>query len=121
MTEVERKNVPTFEYGDVVRIALKVADDSGVQFVEARFRNESRKAVYSIHRSVELDGETEATVILEFAADDGLPPGDYVCEYISLTDKLGNKSLIAAPGIEFHVEGEAKDYEGPALLDWSFA
>ncbi len=121
MAETKSKDVPTFERGDVIRIELKVADDSGVELVEARFRNESREAVRSIHRSVELDGETETTAILELRAGDELPPGDYVCEYISLTDKLGNKSLIAAPGIEFHVEGDAKDYEGPSLLDWSFA
>ncbi len=44
-----------------------------------------------------------------------------VPEYIALTDKLGNQSVIAAPGIEFRVEGSSKDRQGPALLDWSFA
>lgn len=50
-----------------------------------------------------------------------MPPGDYVCEYVALTDNRGNTSLIAAPGIEFHVEGSTEEREGPALVDWSFA
>lgn len=50
-----------------------------------------------------------------------LAPGHYVCDYVALTDALGNTSLYSAPGIEFRVEGDGKDYEGPALLHWSFA
>ena len=58
---------------------------------------------------------------VELRVDEDLPPGDYVCEYVALTDGHGNRSLVARPGIEFRVEGDAGEREGLALLDWSLA
>jgi hypothetical protein len=121
MADTKTNSVPTFEYGDTVRIELRVSDSSGVSRVEIRFRNESEALVGSIHRSVELEGETDATVVIELPVGEDLPPGDYVCEYVALTDQKGNTSLITAPGIMFRVEGSIEDRQGPALLNWSFA
>jgi hypothetical protein len=121
MTEVKTGDVPTFEMGDTIRIELQVSDGSGVSKVETRFRNESEASVKSLYRSVDLGSETDTRVIIEIQVDEDLPSGDYVCEYVALTDGLGNKSLISAPGIEFHVEGNTEDRQGPALLNWSFA
>lgn len=121
MAEAKTRDVPTFEVGGTIRIELQVSDSSGISRVEARFRNESEESVKSIYRSVTLEGETDALVVMELQVDEGLPPGDYVCEYVALTDQKGNQSLIAAPGIEFRVEGDAEDRQGPALLNWSIA
>lgn len=119
--EHTKNGVPVFEYGDVFRIELSVSDESGVARVETRFRNETPESTKSVYRSVDLDGQTDALAVIEFSVDESLPPGNYVCEYIALTDKLGNQSMFAAPGIEFRVEGSTEDRQGPALLNWSFA
>ena len=121
MTETKTNSVPTFEYGDAFRIMLKVSASSGVERVDARFTNESEESVKSIHRSIELEGETTATAVIEIQVDDSLPPGDYVCEYVALTDRDGHRALFAAPGIEFRVEGTTEGRQGLALLDWSIA
>jgi hypothetical protein len=121
MAETKTNNVPTFERGDTVRIELRVSDSSGISRIEIRFRNEGEESVKSIYRSVELGGETDVTAVIELPIGEDVPPGDYVCEYVALTDRNGNTSLITAPGIEFHVEGNTEDRQGPALLNWSFA
>jgi hypothetical protein len=121
MAETKTNNVPTFEHGDAFSIVLEVRDSDGVSRVEIRFRNESGESVKSIYRSVELEGETDAEAVIEVRADDDLPPGHYVCEYVALTDNKGDQSLIVTPGIEFRVEGSTEDRQGPALLNWSFA
>jgi hypothetical protein len=121
MSDTKINNAPTFERGDRFSIVLRVSDSSGVTRVDIRFRNDSDESVKSIHRSVTLEGETEATAEIEFQVDEDLPPGDYVCEYVALTDQKGNQSLIAAPGIEFRVEGDMEEHRGPVLLDWSIA
>ncbi len=121
MAEIKTNNVPVFEHGDTIRLELRVSDSSGVSRVETRFRNESEESVRSIYRSVELEGETDALAVIELQAGEDLPPGNYVCEYVAITDRKGNQSLIAAPGIEFRVEGDTEDSQGPALLDWSIA
>lgn len=121
MADTKTHNVPTFRRGDAFSIVLRISDSSGLSRVEARFRNESAESAKSIYRSVELHGEADTTAEIEFEVDENLPPGDYVCEYVALTDREGNQSLFAAPGIEFRVEGDTKDRQGPALLDWSFA
>lgn len=121
MAETETKSVPTFEHGDAFRIVLNVSDSSGVSRVEIRFRNESEESVRSVYRSVELNGEPDAEAVVEVRVDKDLPPGYYVCEYVALTDRKGNQSLFATPGIEFRVEGSNEDLQGPALLNWSFA
>ncbi len=121
MADTKTNNAPTFEIGDTFGIVLEVSDSSGVARVDIRFRNESEESVKSIHRSVDLDGKPDAEVMIELQVDEDWPPGDYVCEYVALTDRKGNKSLYASPGIEFHVEGSAEDRRGPALLNWSFA
>jgi len=113
--------VPVFSDGDVIRLEMHVGDDDGVSKVEARFRNESDRRVGSIYRSVELEDETDAIAVIELRVGEDLPPGDYVCEYVALTDKHGNQSLVTLPGIEFTVEGDLEDHAGPALLNWSFA
>ena len=121
MADTKTNNIPTFESGDAFRIMLEVSDSSGVSRVEIRFRNDSDESVKSIHRSITLEGETQATAEIEFRVGEDLPPGDYVCEYVALTDQKGNQSLIAAPGIEFRVEGDVEAHRGPVLLDWSIA
>ena len=121
MAEIGITNVPTFEHGDAFRIVLEVSDSSGVARVETRFRNESEESVRSIYRAVELNGEPDAEAVIEVQVDDDIPPGYYVCEYVALTDRKGNQSLFATPGIEFRVEGTSEDRQGPALLNWSFA
>ncbi len=114
-------DVPVFENGDVIRLEMRVTDDYGVSKAEARFRNESQGKHTSIYRSVELEGETDAIAVIELRVDEDLPPGHYVCEYVAFTDVRGNQSLVAVPGIEFKVEGDLREHQGPALLDWSFA
>lgn len=121
MADTKANSVPIFERGDTIRLELRVRDDSGVSRVETRFRNESEESVRSVYRSVELEGETDALAVIELQVGEDLPPGNYVCEYVAITDRRGNQSLIAAPGIEFRVEGDAEDSQGPALLDWSIA
>lgn len=121
MAETETNSVHTYEHGDTVRIMLEVSARSGVKRVDARFTNESGESVKSIHRSVELGGETTTTAVIEIHVDDDMPPGDYVCEYVALTDCEDRRALFAAPGIEFRIEGDAEENQGPALLDWSFA
>lgn len=119
--EYTESGVPIFDHGDAFRLELEVSDISGVSRVEARFRNEEPKSTNSIYKVAELDGETDTKAILEFGVDEDLPPGYYVCEYIALTDRLGNQSMFATPGIEFRVEGDAADRRGPELRKWSFA
>jgi hypothetical protein len=121
MADTKANNVPVFERGGTIRLELRVRDSSGVSRVEIRFRNESEDSIRSVYRSVELEGETDALAVIELQVDEDLPPGDYVCEYVALTDRKGNQSLLAAPGIEFRVEGSVEDRQGPALLDWSIA
>jgi hypothetical protein len=121
MADTKTNNVPTFEYGDTIRIELRVTDSSGISRIEIRFRNEGEELVKSIHRSVELEGETDATALIELPVGEDVPPGDYVCEYVALTDQKGNTSLVAAPDMGFRVEGTTEDRQGPALLDWSIA
>lgn len=121
MAETKVNDVPTFERGDAFRIVLEVSDSSGVSRVEIRFRNESEESIKSVYRSVELDGQANAEVTIGVQVNEDFPPGYYVCEYVALTDQKGNQSLFAAPGIEFRVEGDAQDRQGPALLNWSFA
>ncbi len=121
MADTKTTNVPVFEHGDTIHLELRVSDSSGVSRVETRFRIEGGELVRSIYRSVELEGETDALAVIELRVDEDLPPGDYVCEYVALTDRKGNQSVIAAPGIEFRVEGSMEDRQGPALLNWSIA
>jgi hypothetical protein len=121
VAETKTNNIPTFEYGDTVRIELRVSDSSGITRIEIRFRNEGGESVKSIYRSVELEGETDATAVIQLPIGEDMPPGDYVCEYVALTDQKGNTSLIAAPDMGFRVEGTTEDRQGPALLDWSIA
>jgi hypothetical protein len=120
MAETETKSVPTFEHGDAFSIILELSDTSGVSRVDTRFTNESEESVKSIRRSVELGGEPDARAVIQLRVDEDWPPGHYVCEYVAITDQKGNRSLIAAPGIEFRVEGGTEDYQGPALRRWSF-
>jgi len=121
MAETKTNEIPAFRHGDTVRIELHVQDDSGVSLVEVRFRNESVESVKSIYRSVTLENDADAFVVIDLYVGDELSPGEYVCEYVALTDGKGNKSLYAAPGIEFRVEGSAEEGRGPTLLDWSIA
>lgn len=121
MAEISTENVPTFEAGDSFRLKFTATDENGVAHAEIKFRNESKKLVASIRREVDLGGESEVTAEFNFDVNEELAPGHYVCEYIAFTDVLGNKSLFSKPGIEFYVEGDEKDHEGPALLDLSFA
>jgi hypothetical protein len=121
MADNGTNDVPVFKDGDVFRLVLHVTDPDGVSKVEARFRNDSDRQVASIYRSVDLGGETDAVAEIEFGSGEDLAPGHYVCEYVALTDRLGNESLVATPGIEFRIEGDAEENRGPALLDWSFA
>ncbi|PLS87312.1 MAG: hypothetical protein CYG60_02580 [Actinobacteria bacterium] len=119
--EHTKHDVPVFEDGDTIRLELRVGDDSGVARVETRFTNEGPESIKSVYRSVDLHGEKDTVAVIEFRVGEDLSPGNYSCEYIALTDNLGNRSVIAAPGIEFRVEGNLEDRQGPALLDWSFA
>ncbi len=121
MTEITAEGVPIFEAGDIIRLKFTATDDIGVAHAEIRFRNKSKRLVASIHREIDLGGEPEVTAEFVFDVSAELIPGDYVCEYVALTDNQGNKSLFATPGIEFRVEGDERDHEGPALLDLSFA
>jgi hypothetical protein len=121
VTDTKTNNVPTFEYGDTIHIELRVSDSSGISRIEIRFRNEGEGSVKSIHRSVVLEGETDATALIELPVGEDVPPGDYVCEYVALTDRKGNTSLVAAPDMGFRIEGTTEDQQGPALLDWSIA
>lgn len=121
MADTKTNDVPTFQYGDSFRILLEVSDTDGVSRAEMRFRSESKESAKSIYRSVDLDGEEDAEAVIEVEVGDDLPPGYYVCEYIALTDKKGNQSLYATPGIGFRVEGNPEESQGPVLLNWSFA
>jgi hypothetical protein len=107
MTKTKTNDVPTYKPGDTIRITLEVADENGAR---------------SFYKSVKLDGDdVEAVAALEIEVDAAFPSGDYSCEYLALTDGLGNQTLIVSPGIEFHVEGTKENNEGPALRKWSFA
>src|SRR5215211_987047 len=121
MTEIATENVPTFQPGDVIRLQFTATDDNGVVHAEIRFRNKSRRLVASVRREIDLEGGPEVTGEFVFDVGEELVPGEYVCEYVAITDKLGNKSLFSTPGIEFRVEGDTKEHEGPSLLDLSFA
>lgn len=113
-------DVPVFDNDDIVRLEMNVADGDGVSKVEIRFRNEGDKQHAGVYRSVNLDGEADTVAVIELRVDE-LPPGHYVCDYVALTDGRGNQSLLETPGIEFRVEGDLQEDEGPALLNWSFA
>ncbi len=121
MAEGNTNDVPVFKGGDVIRLEMRVADSEGVSKAEARFRNESEGLLTGIYRSVELAGELDAVAVIELRVGEDLPPGRYVCEYVALTDGLGNQSVITNPGIEFEVEGDLEEHRGPKLLEWSFA
>lgn len=121
MTETKTNDVPTYKLGDTIRIALEVTDENGVIDVGARFRLNKAGTARSFYRSVKLNGDVEAIAALEIDVDAAFPSGDYTCEYLALTDGLGNQTLIVSPGIEFHVEGAKESNEGPALRKWSFA
>ncbi|MDQ3506887.1 MAG: hypothetical protein M3494_02545 [Actinomycetota bacterium] len=122
MTKTKTNDIPTYKPGDTIRITLEVADENGVADVGARFRLNKAGTARSFYKSVKLDGDdVEAVAALEIEVDAAFPSGDYSCEYLALTDGLGNQTLIVSPGIEFHVEGTKENNEGPALRKWSFA
>lgn len=121
MAEMTTEETPTFEAGSVIRLRFTATDENGVAHAEIKFRNKSKRLVASIRREVELNGEPEVTADFSFDVDAELAPGHYVCEFVAFTDGLGNKSLISTPGIEFRVEGDEKDHEGPTLQNLSFA
>ena len=121
MAEAKVEHVPTFEAGDTIRLRFTASDDNGVARAEIKFRNKGKRLVAGVRREIELGGEPEVTAEFSLDVSRELPPGDYVCEYIAFTDTLVNTSLFSTPGVEFRIEGDEKDHEGPALLDLSFA
>jgi hypothetical protein len=121
MTEISTKGVPTFQTGDSFRLQFTATDENGIARAEIKFRNTSKRRVAAIRQEIDLAGEPEVTASFSFNVNEELAPGHYVCEYIAFTDNLGNTSLFSTPGIEFRIEGDEKDHEGPALLDLSFA
>lgn len=121
MAEMATEQIPTFEAGSIIRLRFTATDDNGVARAEIKFRNKSKKLVASIRREVDLNKDPEVTAEFSFDVDSELAPGHYVCEYIAFTDGLGNTSLISAPGIEFRVEGDERDHEGPTLRELTFA
>lgn len=121
MTETIAKDTPTFKAEETVRLQFTATDDNGVARAEIKFRNEGKRRLASVRREIELSGEPEVTAEFEFRVGEELIPGHYVCEYIVLTNKLGNRSIVATPGIEFYVAGDERDHEGPELQSLSFA
>jgi len=109
------KQIPMYEPGDIIRIQLKVNDESGVGEVSANFSlRGDRSGKIVMYGNGE--GKETATIILEAEVTEKTVPGNYHCFYISLEDTKGNKRL-ADSDVEFSVEGAAGDQEAPELLE----
>jgi hypothetical protein len=115
----ETKQIPTYGLGDTIRIELDVSDPSGVTDVWLRF-----SIATDVTRKIDLranaQGVTDTTVVLEQEVTERLAPGEYKCQFLSLTDRLGNQTLISSPAMHFRVEGVPGDHEGPELKDWRY-
>ncbi len=96
-----------------------MSDPSGVDDVRANFILRGR-TTGEIDLRGKGDCSVRATVTLEAEVTEDMPPGEYTCFALFLTDCRGNQSS-AKPNIKFRIEGIPGDREGPVLTRWNFA
>lgn len=117
LTMTETHEYRTYQPGDMIRIALKLSDESGVGRIIAAFSSKSDST-----RQVLLygdgEGKTSGEVILETAVSEGTAPGKYYCYSLDMYDARGNRTLLSNPGIEFEIENVPGDHEGPKFEGW---
>lgn len=113
----ETRQIPTYALGDTIRIELDVSDRSGVTDVAANFTL-TTDVTREIWLNADAAGATDAIAVLEQKVAEGLTPGEYDCQFVSIADRLGNRTLVSRPGIRFRVEGVPGDHEGPELRGW---
>ena len=105
----------TYKLGDRIRFEIELTDESGVGRVTAVFRGEAPYAVIQMHGHGE--GAKTATVELTAFVTDATLPGGYSLQDLTASDSLGNHRHLPIPaGLEFRVENEWGDYEGPELV-----
>ncbi len=121
MTESSQQ-IYSYKPGDKIRIALYLSDPSGVADVRASFaeRTDTAKQIYLIGHG---RNQVHAEVILETEVTNSIAPGEYWCFQLTLTDGIGNKSVIntPTPGIEFRIEEVPGDHDGPEYMGWKYA
>jgi len=82
MTE-SSDQIPTYNFGDTIRVELDVSDESGVRRVVANFRN---KEMDSSNIRLETDGQGQihSKIVLEQSVDDSVAPGTYECIWVEV-------------------------------------
>lgn len=115
----DTQQIPTYRPGDTMQLNLNLSDESGVELVRMKF---ALQADVTKNFTVEAQAEGQQNVVVHSATQitDKLAPGKWFCQYISLHDTKGNRSLISEPGIEFFIEGVETDTEGPTLNNWQW-
>jgi hypothetical protein len=104
----------TYRLGDTITVELDLEDDSGIAAVYALFRNTSTDD----HLYMEGHGanQTRTTVVLAKEVTDNIRTGEYVCEYISVSDVRGNPKEYERE-LRFRVDTPPSDFQGPNLTD----
>lgn len=112
----------SYTLGETIRIELSLRDKTGIGDIAAVFNRSptfTRPSACSIVMNANGGNRVEARVELKTQITNQTAPGEYVCEYIQVTDTLGNQ-VSYHPDIRFRIENIPGDHEGPELLDWEF-
>jgi hypothetical protein len=104
----------TYRVCDTIEVELKLEDESGIGAVYALFRNTSTND--HLYMEGHGGGRTRATVSLTKEVTDRIRAGEYVCEYVSVSDTRGN-SREHRRELRFRVDTPPSDFEGPNLKD----
>jgi hypothetical protein len=118
----ESGSLPTYSYGETVRLPLDLRDATGVGLCYAMFRREkdddtaSSRGEERAELSGDGRGQTEVTVVLQ-ATLTSQPPGIYACTHIQTRDTAGNieEHRLDQP-LRFRVaDTEGADYHAPEI------
>ena len=104
----------TYRVGDTIEVELDLEDESGIGAVFALFRNTSTDD--HLYMEGHGGGRTRTTVSLTKEVTDRIRAGEYVCEYVSVSDTRGNSGEHRWD-LRFRVDTPPSDFEGPKLTD----
>ena len=117
--------VVTYTHGETARFSVLLRDETGVGVVQSEFVRllnpddaGSRDPSNVIYLRGDGGGETQAEVELSGTIEDRLAPGEYLCQYITAYDSIGNYTQeVPNPAPRFRlVEHDPKDHEGPEIM-----
>lgn len=126
ITKVEAESV-TISGDETFNVTIHASDDSGfpeehpgaVQIIRIKNSPEETEPYYG----TELKNNGDGTLTATFHAWDWIPAGDYVFEYVSVTDKNGNKTKITPdkdpnkvlPNVKFTIKTSRTDVINPTI------